>query len=58
MNFDGVVDISDVVVLVNYVLGIGSPLYIDKFGDLNSNQSVNISNVVSLVNLVLGVSSL
>jgi hypothetical protein len=58
VNFDGVVDISDVVVLVNYVLGIKSPLYIDKFGDLNSNQSINISDVVSLVNLVLGVSYL
>ena len=58
VNLDGVVGISDVVVLVNYVLGIDSPLYIDKYGDLNSNQSVNISDVVSLVNLVLGVSSL
>ena len=39
-------------------LVIDSPLYIDKSGDLNSNQSINISDVVSLVNLVLGVSSL
>ena len=58
VNFDGEVNISDVVVIVNYVLGIDTPLFIDKYGDLNASKSVDISDVVSLVNLILGVSSL
>lgn len=56
VNFDGTINISDVVVIVNYVLGINSPLFIDKFGDLNASKSVDISDVVSLVNIILGVS--
>ena len=52
VNFDGFIDISDVVTLVN-ILGVTSPLYIHLFGDIDSSHSVDISDVVSIVNIVL-----
>ena len=52
VNFDGFIDISDVVTLVN-ILGVTSPLYIHLFGDIDSSHSVDISAVVSIVNIVL-----
>lgn len=53
VNYDGVIDISDVVTLENHILGVTSPLYIHLFGDIDSSHSVDISDVVSIVNIVL-----
>lgn len=54
VNFDGIIDISDVVTIVNHILGVSSPLYIHLFGDIDSSHSVDISDVVKIVNVVLG----
>ena len=54
VNLDGQIDISDVVTVVNHILGVTTPLYIHLFGDIDSSQSVDISDVVSIVNIILG----
>ena len=55
VNFDGRIDISDVVTVVNHILGVtNSPPFIHIFGDINSSQSVDISDIVNIVNIVLG----
>ena len=61
-NMDGTVDISDVVLAVNYVLGsadasaeYGVTTYgVTTYGDMNADGTVDISDVVVIVNKILG----
>jgi hypothetical protein len=51
LNDDGLVNVLDVVVLVNIVLGQAGE---DPAGDLNSDGLINVLDVVILVNIILG----
>ena len=50
LNADGLVNILDVVVLVNIVLGGSEPI---DAGDLNGDNTINILDVVMLVSMIL-----
>ena len=50
-NEDGNINISDVVTLVNRILGDSKAYY---FYDTNDDGNINISDVVKLVNMILG----
>jgi hypothetical protein len=52
VNGDGTVNISDVTLLVNIILGNAT----DPYGnaDVNGDGTVNISDVTLLVNIILG----
>lgn len=54
VNSDGSVDISDVVLMVNYILGNDSSANVLQNGDMNDDQRVDISDVVAIVNIILG----
>ena len=54
VNLDGNVDISDVVLMVNYILGDNSLTNVPKYGDMNEDNNIDISDVVALVNIILG----
>ena len=51
VNLDGLVDISDVVALVNMILGTTEK---NAPADVNNDGQVDISDVVALVNIILG----
>ena len=51
INDDGIINILDVVVLVNIVLGMEDEI---PAGDLNSDGMINVLDVVILVNIILG----
>ncbi len=56
-NMDGTVDISDVVLAVNYVLGsadASAEYGVTTYGDMNADGTVDISDVVVIVNKILG----
>ena len=54
LNSDSEINIVDIVLLVNYALGLAEPtLDLVEVGDLNSDNILNILDVVILVNLVL-----
>ena len=56
-NMDGSVDISDVVLTVNYVLGSAGDSAqhgVVTYGDMNADGSIDISDVVAIVNMILG----
>ena len=56
-NMDGAVDISDVVLAVNYVLGsadASAEYGVTTYGDMNADGTVDISDVVVIVNKILG----
>ena len=57
VNMDGAVDISDVVLVVNYVLGstdASAEYGVLKYGDMNADGFIDISDVVAIVNKILG----
>lgn len=53
LNHDGAVDISDVVILANHILGKQLISNLEE-ADVNWDESVDISDVVTLTNIILG----
>ena len=55
VNTDGALDVLDVVVLVNFVLGQMSPDGTQSLlSDLNDDSIINILDIIFLINLILG----
>ena len=55
VNFDSVLNILDVVIVVNYVLGNNTPTSSEfSAADLNGDGTLNILDIVILANLILG----
>lgn len=54
VNGDGLVNITDVVVLVDYVLGVENPVFIISNADINDDKAINIADVTMLVNIIIG----
>jgi hypothetical protein len=54
VNFDSVLNVLDVVILVNFILEVNTPDS-DQFaaGDINSDGTLNVLDIVNLVNLIL-----
>tara|TARA_Y100001970_G_scaffold225108_1_gene277835 strand:- start:3069 stop:4346 length:1278 start_codon:yes stop_codon:yes gene_type:complete len=56
LNMDNSIDILDVVVLVNFVLGADNPDSTQAMlSDLNDDGIINILDIISLINVILGV---
>ena len=53
LNFDTTLNVLDVIILVNMVLGFEDPNYLA--GDINSDSLINVLDVVSLVSLILDI---
>lgn len=53
VNGDKKVNITDVVLLVNYILGIEDPAFIIGNADINSDNAINITDVTKLVNIIM-----
>ena len=54
LNHDGYVNITDVALLVNYILGTDEGVVIESEADINGDTIVNITDVVALTNIILG----
>tara|TARA_B100000131_G_scaffold276601_1_gene279868 strand:+ start:651 stop:2147 length:1497 start_codon:yes stop_codon:yes gene_type:complete len=53
-NFDGNIDVLDVVTLVNFILSINEPSESQLFWlDMNQDGSLNVQDVVLIVNIIL-----
>lgn len=53
VNNDGVVDISDVVLTVNFILGGTPAVFNQDAADINKDGNIDISDVVAIVNMIL-----
>ena len=51
MNSDQTINILDVILLVNIVLGVDE---YNTLGDINGDSSINVLDVIQLVSIVLG----
>jgi hypothetical protein len=54
VNSDGDVDIADAVCIVNHVVGLPTPTFVNNAADANGDGSVDIADAVRIVNLVVG----
>lgn len=54
VNADDTVNVSDIVVLVNYILGGGTSADGWECGDMNADGTINVSDIVQVVNYILG----
>ena len=49
-----VVNISDVALIVNYILGTDCPEIVFRNADVIVDNTLNVSDVVGVVNIILG----
>ena len=55
VNLDGFINVLDIVVTVNHVLGIETISgYEFEIADMNDDGIVNILDIISIVNLIIG----
>lgn len=52
-NGDGTVNVTDVMLAVNYILGHENNLFIFGNADVNKDNKVNVTDVMSIVNIIL-----
>lgn len=53
VNGDGLVNITDVVLLVDHILGRENPAFIIGNADINSDGTINISDATQLLNIIM-----
>ena len=53
LNFDGILNVIDIVTLVNGILGTGFTSEQLEVADLNQDGIVNVIDIVTLVNIIL-----
>lgn len=53
-NGDGSVDVSDVVSIVNYILGKATDSFDKIAANVNGDESIDVADVVGVVNIILG----
>lgn len=51
---NGIVNIADVMVMVNYLVGLPVAFFDQSQGDLDHDQLITIADVIVLVNIVVG----
>ena len=54
VNSDGFVNITDVMLAVNYILGYAVAPFTPQFADLNHDNQVTITDIMSIINLMIG----
>ena len=58
VNGDGSVNVTDVTMLVNHILGNEDENFVIEKADVNNDGGINVTDVTALVNLILGGNSL
>ena len=53
VNGDGVVNITDISLIVAHILGETLPVFIKQNADMNNDKSINVTDVTSVVGIVL-----
>ena len=56
-NGDGLVNVSDIVITVNYIMGNPAPNFNKDAADLNGDGDINVTDIVKMVNIIMEASS-
>ena len=52
-NSDGLVNVTDIVATVNYIMNKSSTDFNEKAADVNSDGEVNVTDIVATVNIIM-----
>jgi hypothetical protein len=50
---DGIVNVTDIVAMVNYIMGNPSPRFAPEAADINMDGIVNVTDIVATVNIIM-----
>ena len=53
VNHDNSVNVSDIMAIVNYILGSKPSVFFEKEADINHDNSINVSDIMAIVNYIL-----
>ena len=53
VNHDGKVNVSDVMAVVNFILGSTPSVFFEEEADLNNDTKINVTDVMNIVNIIL-----
>ena len=53
VNGDGDVNVNDVTVLINYILGKNPTPFVEANADVNGDEAINVNDVTALINMIL-----
>ena len=53
VNGDGDVNVNDVTVLINYILGKNPTPFIEANANVNGDEGINVNDVTALINMIL-----
>ena len=54
INFDSIVDILDIVMIINFALGTTTPSSLEFYSaDINSDNIIDILDIVNVINIIL-----
>ena len=54
-NKDGVVNVTDIMAVANYILNIGMTVFDEKAADVNGDNVVNVTDIMGIANIILNV---
>lgn len=53
VNHDGAVNVTDVSLTVNHILGNATPVFYEENADMDQDGNINITDITNIVNLIL-----
>lgn len=56
-NGDGEVNVSDIVEIVNYIMGKPSAIFVQAAADLNGDGEINVTDIVKVVSIIMDTNS-
>ena len=55
VNFDGIVNINDIIIVINFILHTSDPTSEQTLtSDMNQDGIINILDVIQMINVILG----
>ncbi len=54
VNHDGSVNVNDIMMIVNYILGLAVIDFDEEMADVNHDGSINVIDVMEVVQIILG----
>ena len=54
-NGDGVVNVTDIMAVANYILKIQMQTFVEAAADVNGDNSVNVTDIMGIANIILKV---
>ena len=57
VNFDGIININDIIIVINFILHIDEPTTEEYLtADMNQDDNVNIQDAIQIIYLILNTS--